>query len=42
MPYFFSWANEPWSRRWNGEDGGTKLIPNKVAQTMLNNDLLEV
>jgi len=25
MPFFFSWANEPWTKRWNGLDGGNLL-----------------
>jgi len=25
--FFFSWANEPWNRRWNGRSDGEILIP---------------
>lgn len=26
LSYFFSWANEPWSKRWDGDDGSSTLI----------------
>lgn len=26
IPFFFSWANEPWNRRWNGQNDGEVLL----------------
>ena len=28
MPFFFSWANEPWTRRWDGGNGDVLLAQN--------------
>lgn len=31
--FALSWANEPWTRRWNGEDGGEMLMPQSYGSS---------
>jgi len=37
IPFFFSWANEPWTRRWNGQDGDILLAQDYGAEAEWQN-----
>ncbi|KAL4514405.1 hypothetical protein Ndes2526B_g03931 [Nannochloris sp. 'desiccata'] len=33
ISFFFIWANEPWTRRWDGQDGSEILLPQQYDQS---------